>query len=154
MKQLFKCDKCGRTFADVCKCEEHEFWCHMPPGADTGRSQKVRLSLRLKDGHAKVEVTRYNDRQLGYFEPFDGKVHMSPNAATSAEYVIRFDTGQMAQQEALHRLLDFARRQVGAQCRSYSDGVSQCMSVMAELDRCIEDCAIDGAAENWMEEKG
>lgn len=153
MKEMFICDSCQRVFDNKDACKAHEFWCHTTAGLGSGEPQKVKFSLCMKDGHAKVEVTRYNDRQLGYFEPFDGKIHMSPNAATSAEYVIRFDTGQMAQQEALHRLLDFARRQVGAQCRSYSDGVSQCMSVMSELDKCIEDCAVKGAIGNWTEEK-
>ena len=153
MKEMFICDSCQRVFDNKDACKAHEFWCHTPAGAGTGKSQKVRLSLSLKDGHAKVEVFGYNDEQPGGRDLFDGKVHMSPNAATSAEYVIRFDTGQMAQQEALHRLLDFARRQVGAQCRSYSDGVSLCMSVMAELDKCIEDCAGKGVTGNWTEEK-
>ena len=148
MKQLFKCDKCGRTFADARKCEEHERVCGVPKGKQL---KLVTLSLRFENWRLErdVLVVPENDARLtqdedavvwnfrrwprkgrvsAYRHPRDGGFD---DTVVCAEYVAG---GGMTDEEALRQLKACAKKEVNDEIAGRLLRVQPLREVLGQID--------------------
>lgn len=149
MKQLFKCEKCGKEFVDSAKCARHEILCGKP------RSKRYRLiTLRLclidpvkvqreavtvyendPDVDVQSDAIVYRDRiwnwtgTAGYYRcPSDGEFD------DTLAYINYVD-GHVSDEEAFQRLKECARQALVEELAERRSRLGYVESLLGEIDK-------------------